>query len=90
MNRRVVVTGMSGVTAFGHDWACVEPRLKALENATRYMENYAQYEGLNTKLAAPWSILNSHRTINASRYAAWGASPSSPPSQRKMRSSKQA
>ncbi|KJR28424.1 beta-ketoacyl-ACP synthase II [Vibrio navarrensis] len=53
MNRRVVVTGMSGVTAFGHDWACVEPRLKALENATRYMENYAQYEGLNTKLAAP-------------------------------------
>lgn len=53
MNRRVVVTGMSGVTAFGHDWASVEPRLKALENATRYMENYAQYEGLNTKLAAP-------------------------------------
>ncbi|EOU2461178.1 beta-ketoacyl-ACP synthase [Vibrio navarrensis] len=53
MNRRVVVTGMSGVTAFGHGWASVEPRLKALENATRYMENYAQYEGLNTKLAAP-------------------------------------
>ncbi|HDY8038021.1 TPA: beta-ketoacyl-ACP synthase [Vibrio vulnificus] len=53
MNRRVVVTGMSGVTAFGNDWQSVEPKLRALENATQFMENYQQYEGLNTKLAAP-------------------------------------
>ncbi|EGR8990877.1 beta-ketoacyl-ACP synthase II [Vibrio vulnificus] len=53
MNRRVVVTGMSGVTAFGNDWKSVEPKLRALENATQFMENYQQYEGLNTKLAAP-------------------------------------
>ncbi|HDY7751452.1 TPA: beta-ketoacyl-ACP synthase [Vibrio vulnificus] len=53
MNRRVVVTGMSGVTAFGNDWQSVEPKLRALENATQLMENYQQYEGLNTKLAAP-------------------------------------
>ncbi|ENH7395767.1 beta-ketoacyl-ACP synthase [Vibrio vulnificus] len=53
MNRRVVVTGMSGVTAFGNDWQSVEPKLRALENATQFMENYQQYGGLNTKLAAP-------------------------------------
>ncbi|HAS8194674.1 TPA: beta-ketoacyl-ACP synthase [Vibrio vulnificus] len=53
MNRRVVVTGMSGVTAFGNDWQSVEPKLRGLENATQFMENYQQYEGLNTKLAAP-------------------------------------
>ncbi|RZR58158.1 beta-ketoacyl-ACP synthase [Vibrio vulnificus] len=53
MNRRVVVTGMSGVIAFGNDWQSVEPKLRALENATQFMENYQQYEGLNTKLAAP-------------------------------------
>ncbi|EGQ7934402.1 beta-ketoacyl-ACP synthase [Vibrio vulnificus] len=53
MNRRVVVTGMSGVTAFGNDWQSVEPKLRALENATQFMENYQQYDGLNTKLAAP-------------------------------------
>ncbi|EHI9299140.1 beta-ketoacyl-ACP synthase [Vibrio vulnificus] len=53
MNRRVVVTGMSGVTAFGNDWQSVEPKLRTLENATQFMENYQQYEGLNTKLAAP-------------------------------------
>ena len=53
MSRRVVVTGMSGVTAFGNDWQSIEPKLKACENATQYMPSYEQYDGLNTKLAAP-------------------------------------
>ncbi|KHT43972.1 beta-ketoacyl-ACP synthase [Vibrio sinaloensis] len=53
MSRRVVVTGMSGVTAFGNDWDSIEPKLRACENATQYMPSYEQYEGLNTKLAAP-------------------------------------
>lgn len=51
--RRVVVTGMSGVTAFGNDWESVSAKLKACENATQYMPSFEQYEGLNTKLAAP-------------------------------------
>ncbi|HHC6513284.1 TPA: beta-ketoacyl-ACP synthase [Vibrio parahaemolyticus] len=53
MNRRVVVTGMSGVTAFGNDWQSVEPQLRDCQNATQYMPSYEQYDGLNTKLAAP-------------------------------------
>ncbi|MCF1427569.1 MAG: beta-ketoacyl-ACP synthase [Shewanella sp.] len=53
MSRRVVITGMSGVTAFGNCWAEIEPRLRACKNAVRYMESYEQYDGLNTKLAAP-------------------------------------
>ncbi|ELB1139332.1 TPA: beta-ketoacyl-ACP synthase [Vibrio parahaemolyticus] len=53
MNRRVVVTGMSGVTAFGNDWQSVEPKLHDCQNATQYMPSYEQYDGLNTKLAAP-------------------------------------
>ncbi|MDG3087543.1 beta-ketoacyl-ACP synthase [Vibrio hannami] len=53
MNRRVVVTGMSGVTAFGNSWESVMPKLQACENATQYMPDYEQYDGLNTKLAAP-------------------------------------
>ncbi|HIP75858.1 MAG TPA: beta-ketoacyl-ACP synthase [Psychromonas hadalis] len=51
--RRVVVTGMSGVTAFGSDWKSVQVKLKACVNATQYMESFEQYDGLNTKLAAP-------------------------------------
>ena len=53
MERRVVVTGMSGVTAFGNNYASVEEKLKACENAVLYMQSYEQYDGLNTKLAAP-------------------------------------
>ena len=50
---RVVITGMSGVTAFGQDWPNIQRRLKACENATQYMPSYEQYAGLNTKLACP-------------------------------------
>lgn len=53
MKRRVVVTGMSGVTAFGNNWEAIEPKLRQCENATQYMPSYEQYDGLNTKLAAP-------------------------------------
>ncbi|NAW81875.1 beta-ketoacyl-ACP synthase [Vibrio sp. V43_P6S15P86] len=53
MSRRVVVTGMSGVTAFGNEWQSVEPKLRDCLNATQYMPSYEQYDGLNTKLAAP-------------------------------------
>ena len=53
MSRRVVVTGMSGVTAFGNDWEHIEPKLRACENATIYMQDYELYHGLNTKLAVP-------------------------------------
>ncbi len=64
MSRRVVVTGMSGITAFGNDWASIMPKLQACQNATIYMDSYAQYDGLNTKLAAPITdfTLPSHYT----------------------------
>ncbi|MGY3941785.1 beta-ketoacyl-ACP synthase [Aeromonas tecta] len=51
--KRVVVTGMAGVTAFGNDWQSVGPRLKGERNAVREMPEWAIYEGLNTRLAAP-------------------------------------
>ncbi|MGS3142051.1 beta-ketoacyl-ACP synthase [Aeromonas sanarellii] len=51
--KRVVVTGMAGVTAFGNDWQSVGPRLREERNAVRAMPEWAVYEGLNTRLAAP-------------------------------------
>ncbi|XEI32171.1 beta-ketoacyl-ACP synthase [Aeromonas veronii] len=53
MNRRVVVTGMAGVTAFGNDWASVKARLQAGRNAVVTMHEWGVYDGLNTRLAAP-------------------------------------
>lgn len=55
MNRRVVITGMGGVTAFGNDWECVLQRLKLGKNAVQNMPEWLEYKGLNTNLAAPIS-----------------------------------
>lgn len=53
MTRRVVVTGMGGISPLGHSWKEVRGRLRACTNAIAYMPEWAQYEGLNTRLAAP-------------------------------------
>jgi len=53
MTRRVVVTGMSGVTAHGTHWDQIQPKLKEGKNAIRYMEDWDRYPDLRTRLAAP-------------------------------------
>jgi 3-oxoacyl-[acyl-carrier-protein] synthase II len=52
--RRVVVTGMGGVTALGNSWREVEARLRALKNAVQRMPEWDRHgELLHTRLAAP-------------------------------------
>lgn len=53
MKRRVVVTGMAGISPLGNDWATVRARLGAYQNAIVRMDDWADYEGLNTRLGAP-------------------------------------
>jgi 3-oxoacyl-[acyl-carrier-protein] synthase II len=53
MNRRVVVTGMAGISPLGNDWATVRARLQAQRNAIVRMADWEGYEGLNTRLGAP-------------------------------------
>ncbi|TCW86988.1 beta-ketoacyl-ACP synthase II [Burkholderia sp. SRS-46] len=51
--KRVVVTGMGGVTAFGETWPDIDARLKAAGNAVRRMPEWDRYESLHTRLACP-------------------------------------
>jgi 3-oxoacyl-[acyl-carrier-protein] synthase II len=53
MTRRVVVTGMGGVTALGNDWPTIRARLLAKQTGVRRMAEWDRYEGVNTRLAAP-------------------------------------
>jgi 3-oxoacyl-[acyl-carrier-protein] synthase II len=53
MNRRVAVTGMAGISPLGNDWAAVRKRLGQYRNAVVHMEEWDDYEGLNTRLGAP-------------------------------------
>ena len=51
--RRVVVTGIGGVCAFGARWPDIEAGLRAGRNAVRVMPEWDRYETLGTRLAAP-------------------------------------
>jgi len=51
--RRVVVTGMGGVTAFGDNWSDISSALKKNKTAICYMKEWEFYRGVNTRLAAP-------------------------------------
>ncbi len=53
MNRRVVVTGMAGISPLGNDWATIRARLGEYRNAIVRMVDWQDYEGLNTRLGAP-------------------------------------
>ena len=51
--KRVVVTGMGGITAIGSDWNTVERNLRAGVTGIEYMADWERYKELNTRLGAP-------------------------------------
>jgi len=48
--KRVVVTGFGAISPLGHDWPTVFAALRSGRNAVQVMEEWAQYDGLNTRL----------------------------------------
>ena len=53
MNRRVVITGMAGLSALGLDWPTVFQALKVGKSAVKIMPAWTAVEGLRTHLGAP-------------------------------------
>lgn len=53
MSRRVVVTGMAGISPIGNDWSSIRARLGEYRNGVTRMDEWSDYEGLNTQLGAP-------------------------------------
>ncbi|MGP1719987.1 beta-ketoacyl-ACP synthase [Shewanella frigidimarina] len=51
--KRVVVTGMGGISALGQDWQQIKASLLAKHNCVIRMVEWDRYPGLNTRLAAP-------------------------------------
>jgi len=51
--RRVVVTGMSGITSLGSSWQEIQAALLKKQNAVRYMDEWDISNDLRTRLAAP-------------------------------------
>ncbi len=53
MKKRVVITGMGGITALGDNWETIKAGLLKKENAVQTMHEWQVYNGLHTMLAAP-------------------------------------
>ncbi|PKG75382.1 beta-ketoacyl-ACP synthase II [Shewanella sp. GutCb] len=51
--RRVVITGIGGISALGHDWQTIASSLKAKKNCVVRLDEWDKFEDLNTRLAAP-------------------------------------
>jgi 3-oxoacyl-[acyl-carrier-protein] synthase II len=53
LKRRVVITGMGGITALGENWLTIREHMAAGRTAVRRLSEWDRYDGLNTRLAAP-------------------------------------
>ena len=51
--KRVVVTGIGGITPLGHDWTTIEARLRLFRNAVRRMHEWDYFDALNGRLGCP-------------------------------------
>ncbi|MFV3412607.1 beta-ketoacyl-ACP synthase [Pseudomonas nitroreducens] len=51
--KRVVITGMSGITSLGSDWASIEANFSANQSGIRRMDEWDRFTELNTRLAGP-------------------------------------
>ncbi|QDE29760.1 MULTISPECIES: beta-ketoacyl-ACP synthase [Shewanella] len=51
--KRVVVTGVGGISALGQNWQQIKASLLAKHNCVIRMDEWDRYPGLNTRLAAP-------------------------------------
>lgn len=73
MTRRVVITGMGGVTAFGENWQDVSARLLAYENAVRKMPEGRFTMACIPCLARRLMILRYRSTTPVSVSVRWAA-----------------
>ncbi len=53
IGKRVVITGVGGITALGHDWPSIAASLKSQKNCVVTLAEWDRFNGLNTRLAAP-------------------------------------
>ena len=72
MRRRVVVTGMGGVTALGEDWPAIRAAFAAGKTGVRRMPEWDRFRNLNTRLAAPIDGFDVSRRYDRKRLRTMG------------------
>ena len=51
--RRVVVTGMAGISPLGNDWSSIRSKIRSCTNAVRRIDNWDDIAGLRTRVGCP-------------------------------------
>ncbi|WP_444903558.1 beta-ketoacyl-ACP synthase [Microbulbifer sp. CnH-101-E] len=70
--KRVVVTGMAGISPIGQDWESVSESLQSRRSGIVYMEDWDKYEGLETRLGAPVKDFEKPSHYNRKRVRSMG------------------
>ena len=67
--KRVVVTGMAGISPVGNDWPSMLAKLKLQTNAVQRIAEWDEYSDLNTRIGAPAAAfeLPTHYTRKVTR-----------------------
>src|SRR4051812_6009976 len=67
--RRVVVTGMAGITSMGQQWSEIEAKMRAGETGIRYMPEWERLTDMGIKVAggADWFTHEGHFPRQAMR-----------------------
>jgi len=72
MTRRVVVTGMAGMTPLGEQWSEIRDAMEQGRTGIRYMEEWDRLPGLKTRLAAPVTYFKDEGTFPRKRARSMG------------------
>lgn len=51
--RRVVVTGMAGISPLGNDWSSIRSKIRSCTNAVRRIDDWDDIAGLRTRVGCP-------------------------------------
>lgn len=72
MTNRVVITGVGAYSPVGNDWSEIEQNLRGRKNGVRHIDEWDEYDGLNTKLGAPVAHFEMPASFNRKRTRSMG------------------
>jgi 3-oxoacyl-[acyl-carrier-protein] synthase II len=70
--KRVVVTGMAGISPIGQGWQAVRSALQSGSSGIVYMQDWDKYQGLETRLGAPVKDFEKPAHYNRKRVRSMG------------------
>jgi len=72
LTNRVVITGAGAYSPVGNDWVEIEQNLRSRKSGVRHIEEWDEYDGLNTKLGAPVAHFEKPASFNRKRTRSMG------------------